>query len=85
MKPDVFLRPATRTLAVFVVIASYALATPMAVSSQEAAVVPPDAPALTWDPNDPRIGLAAGWLDAESAISGMEHLAELQRPAAAIS
>ncbi|UCC25552.1 MAG: hypothetical protein JSU98_00380 [Gemmatimonadales bacterium] len=36
-------------------------------------------PRLDWDPNDPRIGLAAGWHDAESAVSGMEHLASLQR------
>jgi hypothetical protein len=42
--------------------------------------VPPAAPALEWDPNDPRIGLGAGWLDAESAISGMEHLAAIPRP-----
>jgi hypothetical protein len=42
--------------------------------------VPPAAPALTWDPNDPRIGLGAGWLDAESAISGLEHLAAIPRP-----
>ena len=36
-------------------------------------------PRLDWDPNDPRIGLAAGWRDAETAISGMEHLASLTR------
>ena len=39
--------------------------------------VVPNAPALEWDPNDPRIGLGAGWLDAESAISGLEHLAAI--------
>ena len=42
--------------------------------------VAPAAPALTWDPNDPRIGLGAGWLDAESAISGLELLAAIPRP-----
>jgi hypothetical protein len=42
--------------------------------------VPPAAPALQWDPNDPRIGLGAGWLDAESAISGLELLAAIPRP-----
>ena len=41
---------------------------------------PPAAPALTWDPNDPRIGLGAGWMDAESAISGLELLAAIPRP-----
>jgi hypothetical protein len=35
---------------------------------------------MTWDPNDPRIGLGAGWLDAESAIRGMEHLVAIPRP-----
>ncbi len=42
--------------------------------------VTPDAPALEWDPNDPRIGLGAGWMDAESAISGLELLAAIPRP-----
>ncbi len=36
-------------------------------------------PRLEWDPNDPRIGLAAGWRDAGEAISGMEKLASLTR------
>lgn len=30
---------------------------------------------------DPRIGLGAGWLDAESAISGLEQIAHLDKPA----
>ena len=38
------------------------------------------APALEWNPNDPRIGLGAGWMDAESAINGMELLAAIPRP-----
>lgn len=44
----------------------------------------PDAatePRMTWDPNDPRIGLGAGWLDAEQAASGMRLLASMNRPA----
>lgn len=39
----------------------------------------PNAPALEWDPNDPRIGLGAGFLDAETAIMGLEHLAAIPR------
>jgi hypothetical protein len=37
-------------------------------------------PAFTWDPNDPRIGLAPGWMDAESAIRNLEHVASAPRP-----
>ncbi len=56
--------------------------TPGAAEAQEQArpPVPPAAPALDWDPNDPRIGLAPGWLDAGTAISGLELLASLSRP-----
>jgi hypothetical protein len=49
-------------------------------AQQAQSQVPPAAPALQWDPNDPRIGLGAGWLDAESAISGLELLAAIPRP-----
>ncbi len=52
--------------------------TGMDAAAQQQAVVP-NAPALEWDPNDPRIGLGAGWLDAESAISGLELLAAIPR------
>ena len=38
------------------------------------------APRMTWDPNDPRVGLAAGWLDAGEAISNLELIASLARP-----
>ena len=41
--------------------------------------VKPNAPSLDWDPNDPRIGLGAGWEDAETAIMGLEHLAAIPR------
>jgi len=34
----------------------------------------------SWDPQDPRIGLGAGWLDAEEAIRNMELLATVERP-----
>jgi hypothetical protein len=37
-------------------------------------------PAFEWDPNDPRIGLRPGWMDAESATRGLEHLASAARP-----
>ncbi len=37
-------------------------------------------PRMTWDPNDPRIGLESGWMDAGEAIWNMEHLAFLPRP-----
>jgi len=53
---------------------------PPGLSGQEPEAVPPAAPALTWDPNDPRIGLGAGWMDAETAISGLELLAAIPRP-----
>ncbi|MDT8342135.1 MAG: hypothetical protein RQ751_11540 [Longimicrobiales bacterium] len=46
-------------------------------SAAEAGALAP--PRLTWDPNDPRIGLAAGWHDAGTAISGLQHLASLRR------
>jgi len=54
-------------------------ATATAASAQEQQVEPA-APELAWDPNDPRIGLGAGWMDAESAISGLELLAAIPRP-----
>jgi hypothetical protein len=37
-------------------------------------------PAFEWDPNDPRIGLRSGWMDAESAMRGLEHVASAARP-----
>lgn len=55
-----------------------ALSAPDAAAQQQATV--PNAPALEWDPNDPRIGLGAGWLDAEMAMSGLELLAAIPRP-----
>ena len=40
----------------------------------------PQPPAFTWDPNDPRIGLAPGWMDAGSAIRNLEHVASAAKP-----
>ena len=37
-------------------------------------------PRFTWDPNDPRVTLGSGWLDAESAAWNMDHIASLARP-----
>ncbi|HUG36141.1 MAG TPA: hypothetical protein VML54_04270, partial [Candidatus Limnocylindrales bacterium] len=37
-------------------------------------------PAFEWDPNDPRIGLGSGWMDAESASRGLERVASAARP-----
>ncbi len=53
-------------------------------AAETAVVVPqepvkPNAPELDWDPNDPRIGLGAGWEDAETAIMGLELLAAIPR------
>jgi len=39
-----------------------------------------DAEDIWWDPDDPRIGLEAGWYDAEEAAHHMELLASLPRP-----
>ena len=37
-------------------------------------------PRMTWDPNDPRIGLEPGWMDAGEAIWNLEHVAFMPRP-----
>lgn len=37
-------------------------------------------PRMTWDPDDPRPGLRAGWTDAEEAIWNLRKLTSLQRP-----
>ncbi len=37
-------------------------------------------PAFEWDPNDPRIGLRAGWMDAGAAGRGLELEASAARP-----
>ncbi len=52
--------------------------------SEAAAQITPDSvaaePLFTWDPNDPRLELGAGWMDAESAIRGLEQVSEIPRP-----
>jgi hypothetical protein len=51
--------------------------------SEAAAQIAPDSvtpePLFTWDPNDPRLELGAGWMDAESAIRGLEQVSEIPR------
>jgi hypothetical protein len=37
-------------------------------------------PRMTWDPNDPRPGLAAGWMDAEEASWNLNLISSLSRP-----
>ena len=75
----------TKTTAAFgllavAVMAAATLVVPESIAAQQQGQVSPAAPALEWDPNDPRIGLGAGWMDAESAINGMELLAAIPRP-----
>ena len=52
--------------------------------SEAIAQVAPDSvaaePLFTWDPNDPRLELGAGWMDAESAIRGLEQVSAIPRP-----
>jgi hypothetical protein len=55
-----------------------AAATGAAAQADSAAA--PQPPRFSWDPNDPRVGLAAGWMDAPSAIRGLEHVASIPRP-----
>ena len=52
------------------------------VAAQARQEAPPPEPAWEWDPSDPRIGLDAGHLDAEEAISNLEMLATLFKPEA---
>ncbi len=46
----------------------------------DSVVEPPAMPAFDWDVLDPRVGLAAGWMDAESAIWNLELVATTPRP-----
>ncbi|MEX2182685.1 MAG: hypothetical protein WD771_11635 [Gemmatimonadaceae bacterium] len=63
-------------------IAALALAvTPPQLSAQEPETPPRQLePAFKWDPNDPRIGLKAGYMDAGEAIRGLTKLASVPRP-----
>ena len=53
-------------------------------SETNAQQVAPDsvtpAPLFTWDPNDPRLELGAGWMNAQSAIRGLEQVSAIPRP-----
>ncbi|MDZ7780550.1 MAG: hypothetical protein U5R14_11565 [Gemmatimonadota bacterium] len=49
-------------------------------ASLDAQAMQSNEPRMTWDPNDPRIDLGAGWLDAEQAIWNMELVTSLERP-----
>ncbi|MSR21575.1 MAG: hypothetical protein EXR91_11490 [Gemmatimonadetes bacterium] len=49
-----------------------------AAAQADTATVPQE-PRFSWDPNDPRLGLAAGWMDAASAAQGLEHVASIPR------
>jgi hypothetical protein len=62
------------------VVLSLAAALPLAAQEPE---TPPRQlePAFKWDPNDPRINLRAGYLDAGEAIKGLTKLASVPRPA----
>lgn len=60
-------------------VASFAFGlTAVALDAQDPPTEPPAA--WEWDPNDPRIGLAAGIMDAESAIMNLERLTSLPKP-----
>jgi hypothetical protein len=61
------------------VLATLLVAGPVDAAAQATDTMPPPPPQMTWDPNDPRIGLGGGWLDAESAIRGLELLAAIPR------
>jgi len=67
--------PAVRTAVCGLVAATALFVTVRPAVAQD----PPPPPQMTWDPNDPRIGLGAGWMDAESAIHGMQLLASIPR------
>jgi hypothetical protein len=49
-------------------------------SAQADSAAAPLPPAFSWDPNDPRVGLGAGWMDAPSVMRGLEHVASIPRP-----
>ena len=80
--PDPTVRPfPNRCLVPVALIAILAVAgSAIPAHAQSAADQAATAPRMTWDPNDPRIGLASGWLDAEQAASGMRLLASMSRP-----
>lgn len=58
-----------------------AVAFPGAPAAAQQAAAQQAAPAFTWNEADPRIGLAAGWHDAASAIRNLALVGSLPRPA----
>ena len=52
------------------------------VAAQNLPQAAPPEPAWEWDPNDPRIGLGAGIMDAETAILNLDRLISLPKPEA---
>jgi hypothetical protein len=56
------------------------LLTATGIAAQADTAAAPQPPRFSWDPNDPRLGLAAGWMDAASAVRGLEHVASIPRP-----
>ncbi|MBM4184103.1 MAG: hypothetical protein FJ207_07720 [Gemmatimonadetes bacterium] len=67
------LRAGTLTTALLLTAAANAVA-------QADTATTPQPPRFSWDPNDPRVGLTAGWVDAASAVRGLEHVASIPRP-----
>ncbi|MGI9628303.1 MAG: LVIVD repeat-containing protein [Longimicrobiales bacterium] len=73
----------TRRLIGPLVLASVALASALIVRAPalaQTAQAESTAPRFAWDPNDPRVGLGSGWMDAESAIWNMHHVSSLAKP-----
>jgi len=79
----------TRSLCVAVALTAVAVplqgqATPEEGRSQAITIqveaAPDSTPRFAWDPNDPRVGLAAGWRDAGEAAMGLELVSHLPRP-----
>ena len=60
--------------------ALFALAFSTTAGELQAQAMPSTEPRMTWDPNDPRIGLGSGWLDAEEASWNLELITNLERP-----
>ena len=73
-------RAATRTGLVATLVLLIGFFTMPDAVAQDAEAPSNDEEDAWWDPDDPRIGLGAGWYDAETASQGMELLASLPRP-----
>ncbi|HSH44417.1 MAG TPA: hypothetical protein VK966_01040, partial [Longimicrobiales bacterium] len=80
MRPEAARRFRTAPILAFALAFAGCAATPEATSDATPAPTRPASQAAVDRGPDPREGLAAGWMDAESAISNMELLATLERP-----